>query len=337
MPNELQTQGAKSFWKKPEGKTGMIVAGGVVVGGGILLYKALPFIITLLENTLYASLLGVAALVVTSPLWSSKMRALTSYMFRSAMRKVTGLFVEIDPIGILLNYVEDLKKSLRTMDGQIGNLRGQITGLERIIATNAAEAEKSLKLAGQAQKQGQKSAFVLQARKQGRLEQSNMTLQGLLNKMQALYKLMTKLRETSDVMVQDMESEVDVKTKERNAIRASYGAFTAALKVMRGDPDRRALFDQAMDHLADDYASKVGEIENFMDVSKGFIASVDLENGVFEEEALEKLNMLETRTEQFLLGPGQPRITIPEIVDAETVPVGAKDDGVTDLFRGHKK
>jgi hypothetical protein len=336
MATDLQKMASRSFWQRPEGKTGLVLAAGAVGAGGYALYKLLPVLIVLLENTLYAALLGAGVFLVTSPIWSTKVRTLCGYMLRSLCRKITGWFVEIDPIGILKNYVEDLKKSMRTMDAQISNLRGHITGLKNIIAKNEAEAEKSLRLAGAAQQQGQKAAFVLNARKQGRLEQSNMTLQALQTKMEALYKLLNKLRETSDVMVQDMESEVQVKEQERNAIRAGYGAFTAAVRVMRGDPDRRALFDQAMEHLANDYAQKVGEIEHFMDASKGFIASVDLENLAFEQEALEKLNQLEARTEQLLLGPGQPRVAIPEIVDAETVPVGTSR-GVYDLFAKKEK
>jgi hypothetical protein len=103
-------------------------------------------------------------------------------------------------------------------------------------------------------------------------------------------------------MVQDMESEVTIKEQERAALLASYGAFTSAMKILKGDPDSKALYDQAMEHLADDYARKVGEIENFMEVSEGFIASVDLDNLVFEQEALEKLEQLERRSDQLLLG-----------------------------------
>jgi len=55
----------KSFWQKPEGKAGMVGLAGIILGGGYLLYKALPYLISLTENILYLSLLlmGLGALI----------------------------------------------------------------------------------------------------------------------------------------------------------------------------------------------------------------------------------------------------------------------------------
>ncbi len=339
---DLQKMASKSFWQKPEGTTGKIVLGAFAVAGGLLVYKYLPilleWLVAVLENAVYAGILGVVLLVLTSPIWNSRVRTLCSYMARSFLRMITGWFVEIDPIGILKNYVEDLKKSLATMDKQIANLNGTIQRLRGIIAQNAAEREQSLKLAGVAQQKGVRSALVLNSRKAGRLKQSNVTLQALLTKMEALYKLLGKLRETSDFTIQDMEDEVRVKEQERKAILAGYGAFSSALKVLKGDPDKRALFDQAMEYLAEDYAKKVGEIEDFMKVSEGFIASVDLENGVFEEDALAELEKrLDAQTEQLLLSPVERRVRVDATVGDDDAPVpDGGDASVQSLFERRK-
>ena len=308
MSTALETTGPKSFWKKPEGTTGKVLLGAGAVAGGLLVFRNLPEILAwinlCLENTIYMIGLGAGLLVVSSPVWSSKVRALTGYMVRSGLRALTGFFVQLDPIGILKSYVEDLVKSLTTMDQQIGNLRGHVGRLKTIIAQNEADRKKSIRLAGQAQQTGEKAAFTLQARRAGRREQSNVSLQALLNKMEALLKLLSKLREVSDVTIQDMTDEVQTKETERKAIIAGSGALTSAMKIMRGDPDKRAIFDQAMEYLAEDYAKKVGEIEEFMTVSQGFIASVDLENGIFEEDALHALEAkLDDKTEKLLLAP----------------------------------
>ena len=47
----------KSFWKKPEGKTGMLFMGLLGAGGLYGLYKVLPFLIEIVENTLYLGVL----------------------------------------------------------------------------------------------------------------------------------------------------------------------------------------------------------------------------------------------------------------------------------------
>ena len=56
-----------------------------------------------------------------------------------------------------------------------------------------------------------------------------------------------------------------------------------------------------------DVANKVGEMERFMDVSKGVVNSIDLQNGVFEEEGLKMLEEWErTRTSKLLGGNATP-------------------------------
>lgn len=310
MNTELQ-KAAKTFWDRPEGKTGMLFLAAAIAAGGWVLWKILPTLILLLENTLYAGLLGLALFLLTSPLWSTQVRTILTYMFRSVCRGITGWFVEIDPIGILKSYLEDMRKSMAQMQAQIENLRGHINRLKTLITKNQQDAEQSLKLAGAAKSSGQKAAMVVNVRKAGRLEKSNVTLSELLTRMEKLYGFLNKLFELTDIKVQDMESEIQVREQEHKAITAGYGAFTSALKVLKGDPDKRALFDQAMDHLAEDYAQKAGEIEHFMEASKGVIASMDLENGIIEEDALRKLDALEAQAENLMLGPPDAELMVP--------------------------
>ncbi len=85
----------------------------------------MPYLITLLENTLYAAglFIGVGALLYV--LLDPKFRTLIWYIYKSIMRSVTGMFVQIDPIGILESYIDSLKDNLHKMDKQIGALRGR--------------------------------------------------------------------------------------------------------------------------------------------------------------------------------------------------------------------
>ena len=62
------------------------------------------------------------------------------------------------------------------------------------------------------------------------------------------------------------------------------------------------MFDNALEAVADDVASKVGEMERFMEVSANFMESVDLQNGVFEEEGLRMLEKWENEGVSLFLG-----------------------------------
>jgi hypothetical protein len=338
----------KSFWERPEGTAGMIFAAFLTMAGGFALYRALPFIITLLENTLYATGLGVALFAVLYVLFNRRFQTLVSYAFQSIMRAVTGIFITIDPIGILKGYVTDLRKDINNMLAQINNLSGQTETLRNAISANKREATAALKLAGEARQQNKKAFFVLKAKLAGRLTESNRTLESLLAKMEALLRVLVKMHEVSQVMVEDIESEVEVKERERNMIRAGYSALKSAMRIMRGETDKRAVFDMTMEALANDYGQKLGEIRNFVEMSQGFIDSVDVQNGVYEEEALLMLERWEKEGDSILLGnektlllaadndpDAQIRFSNPK---PEAVPVLRKDTGgdYAELFKQRK-
>ena len=62
------------------------------------------------------------------------------------------------------------------------------------------------------------------------------------------------------------------------------------------------MFDQAMEVIADDVANKVGEMEQFMELSANFMESVDLQNGIFEEEGLKMLEEIRKEKHPSSLG-----------------------------------
>ncbi len=292
----------KSFWKRPEGVTGMIFLGGIVIGGGYLLYQALPYLISLTSNILVlAGLLMVLAAIIYMVL-DPKMRNLVWYMYKSVMRWVTGLFVQIDPIGILKSYVEDLEDNLRKMNKQIAQLRGQMHKLKEIIFNNKKQIESNLNLASKAKEKNKQAIMILKSRKAGRLKESNVRLEDLYKKMEILYRVLTKMYENSEILKEDIKDQVAVKEQERKAIRASHSAMKSAMSIISGDPDKRAMFDAAMERITDDVSEKVGEMERFMEMSANFMDSVDLQNGVFEEEGLKMLEKWEKEGVSLILG-----------------------------------
>lgn len=292
----------KSFWKRPEGKTGLIFLIGLVAGGGFLLTAALPTLIWLSGQVLgLAAMLLVLGAIIYMVL-DPKMRNLVGYMYKSVMRWITGLFIQIDPIGILKSYVDELKGNLRKMNKQISMLRGQMHQLKELIIKNQREIKSNLQLANQAKNSDKKAQMVLKTRKAGRLRESNMKLEDLYKKMEVLYRVLTKMYENSEIMVEDITDQVMVKEQERKAIHASNSAMKSAMSIIKGNGDKRAMFDQALEAIADDVSQKVGEMERFMDMSDTFMKSVDLQNGVFEEEGLKMLEKWENEGVSLLLG-----------------------------------
>ena len=292
----------KSFGKRPEGTTGTIFLLALIAGGGYILMKSLPAIIALLSNTLSAVLLLLAVGAIVYMALDPKMRTLIGYAYKSVMRWITGLFITIDPIGILKNYVDDLEDNLSKMSTQIGNLKGQIRKLSTMVEENNKEINQNMLIASKAKEMGQENQMILASRKAARLKEVNFKYDELRGKMDILYRVLTKMYQNSEVLLEDTKDQVKIKQEERKAIRASHSAMRSAMAVLSGDKDKRAMFDAALENIADDVAAKVGEMERFMELSSNFMNSVDLQNGVFEEEGARMLEKWEQESSLLLSG-----------------------------------
>ncbi|MDX2070932.1 MAG: hypothetical protein SFV55_21060 [Haliscomenobacter sp.] len=298
----------KSFWSRPEGKTGAIFLIGIVVLAVMGVMSILPILGAILSSTINLAIAVTVLVALLYMVLDNRTRTLVWYMYKSVMRWITGLFVQIDPIAILKGYVDHLRKNLHDMERQINRLRGQMHKLREIIKNNQKEIKSNLQLASEAKNKKDDASMILKTRKAGRLQESNVRLEELDRKMEVMYRVLTKMRENSYILAEDIQDQVMVKEQEQKAIHASNNAMKSAMSIISGDPDKRAMFDAAMDAITEDVANKVGEMENFMQMSSKFMESIDLQNGVFEEEGLKMLEKWEQDGVSLLLGEEKKNI-----------------------------
>jgi hypothetical protein len=310
----------RSFLARPEGKVGLVVSTGAVVASGYVLYRVLPALITLVTNVLTLALLCGAAGLLIYLCADGRVRAFVAYLYKSFFRLLTGFFIEIDPIGILRHHIVELRTKLEMMRAQLGNLNGQIRRVERLMGENSELREHALALARTGQHDpAHADASRLQARHAVKLEDSNARLGAMQAQMQTLFRMLKKLSDTSELVLEDMQTTVDIKTRERNSIKAAYSAYRGALAILEGQSEGRELYDRTMEFLNDDYAKKLGEIELFMDFSEGVIKAADLERLAYDARATERLEAWERRLSETLApgsAPGAPLATAPLSKDA---------------------
>jgi len=296
----------KTFWERPEGTTGMVAIGLGVLGIAV----AAPALLALFNTMIALIGAGITLVVMGSILFAlimivtnKKFQTLMSYMFKSAMRKITGAFVEIDPIGIMKSYIEELRAKSGTMDGSIEKLRGQIVVCEKQVNLNQSEYDRQMATFKVAKDKNLASAATVASRQAGRLERLNKESLGpLLVQMKAHLRALNKYKEVTGTVIDDLTNEVKAQQMQREMILASHSAMATAKKILMGGTDQKELFDQAMEYVVNDYGMKMGEIENFIENSKGFVEGLDLQNGVYEEEALKKLQAWEQKADSILLG-----------------------------------
>jgi hypothetical protein len=292
----------RSFWERKEGFTGQLVGVALVGGAGVLLYRALPYIITLLENTIYATVLGVAAVCLFFIITDKRFWRLGAWAYMSAMRRLTQIFVEIDPIGIMKNYIDDLKKKLADMNGRISRLSGMIRACKEEIRKNDQAKTGALGMVSEAKKKGLTMVAAAQSRKAGRMAEANLSYQDLLAKMELLHRVLVKYQEVSTFLIEDMTQEVSIKERKRQMAKEAYSAMKSAMAIINGDPSARQMYDMANEYVAADYAMRIGEIEDFVRMSDTFMQSIDLRNGVYEQQAVELLADWEKNADSIVLG-----------------------------------
>jgi hypothetical protein len=333
-------QGLKNFWQRPEGTVGKValVLGGIAAAYGFV--QVLPFLIAAATDTLHLALLIGAIMVFLFIVTDKRVRTLAKLVFQSVMRYLTGLFIELDPIGILKNYIGEMKKNLGIMDEQLGNLNGSIRTLQNQIDTNQKEAEHSMALANQADKkvaaggltsldqQQFMAAKVTNQRHAASLININKSLTDLRDKLKILYDQLIRWRATAEFQVTDKENRVSEEEMRRKALKKAYSVFQAAKKIFRGDPVANQIYDQTLEYLADDAGQMLGEMEDFNRLANKLMTNMDLETGAINDEAVKQLSEFQ----QKLLPASVTAVPGGVSDQSSAVPATRKDD-YSDLIK----
>lgn len=134
MENGLQKFGGDrkitNLWKQPGGtlaKVGLWVMGGSVLWG---IYKALPYLIAFTQNVFTLTLLMLGLGCILYVVFSPEMRKILKLLYLQICRKITGLIVEIDPIAILENSINEMKKKLQTVKKRVTEIGSTLAGME---------------------------------------------------------------------------------------------------------------------------------------------------------------------------------------------------------------
>jgi hypothetical protein len=299
----------KSFWDKPEGTMGMVLLALTTVVGGFILIKLLPVIIALLSNIITASILAAVVGLIVIVATSSRTATLLKYIFKKVSQSITYAFIEYDPFGLLRTCQKEFQKMSATLSGQVNNLRGQKIALKRVIDGNTTEREKAANLA---QKDPDGTAAKVNRRQFMRLSESNDRLAKVYRVMEVLEAALSKYDEACAMVVEDISNEIEVKEREYNALSSGYSAIKTAKAILSGGTDAQEVFDLTMEYLAQDYGNKMGEVEGFLKTSQSFIAGFDLQNDIYDEQALKAIEdwskqsgslLLEDKSDMSLLGP----------------------------------
>lgn len=292
----LQGYSPKSFWKRPEGPFGIVVLIAILLAGGYGLYIILPYLITLLTNTLYAAGLAAALVAIGWLVFNPTFRTAIKNLFQNAVRWFASWVVETDPIGILRNNLDDMKKEKNNLDQTVQRFSGSEEKLQRSIAdkndeinTLGHKAAKAEQMASAAKDQMERERLLLE--RQTFLEKAGLLMQGV-KQLQALEEQTSKMLNTfqhwsqiADSKIQRTENKVNFLAEQRKMILDAKATLGVGQQLLRGNPEQLKMVDMALDYLEEDTARTLGEIREFSRYTDKLLTDEQIESGAAADEA----------------------------------------------------
>jgi phage shock protein A len=295
----IQNYTPKSFWKRPEGPFGMVVLAALILAGAWGLYLILPFLISLLTDTLHMVALAAVLIAILWLVFNPTFRAAVTNLFENTVRFFASWVVETDPIGILRNNLDDMKKAKYDLDQTLQRFAGSDERLQRSIAAKTDEinalghkAQKAEQLANAASDPMEKER--LQLERQTFLEQAGMLMQGV-KQLQALEDQTAKMLKTfqhwsqiSDSKIQRTENKVNFLAEQRKMILDAKATLGVGQQLLRGNPEQLKMVDMALEYLEDDTSRTLGEIREFSRYTDKLLTDDQIESGAAADEAAAK-------------------------------------------------
>lgn len=294
--------------------------------GAALIYAwglIVPFIVSMLANTL--TMLLLAGAIIGIILIAINPR--THLVFKLAMRALTSIIVNIDPIGVLKERCLQMMKRLEEFYEHMKNLRGAQRMLIDNIERNDNEIQQQKKIAANARRIAESpdgdetnriraaSELRVAVNEINRLENSNRKYKALKDTLDRVHKALERASVYLEGHVKDSQNQARHFDNERKALKAGSGALAKAVAVFRGKADENDVYNMAVEKLADDASMMLGEMEENLRWTEEFMAKVDLQTGTIPDDALKMLNEFE----QKMLPPAAPRTTFKtgDVVDAD--------------------
>ena len=300
----LTSNSGASLFKRPGATTNQLISLVIPVAiiGAVVWFFGGPigdFLVNAVDNVLHLVIVGGVLTFIGALLMDPKKRLW--YAYRSLTRFLTSLMVDIDPIGILKSYKERMEGKLKEMLESLSALKGQRTKTKKHQEENAGSLENEYRLMTQAQKINDVSSLSVHGKQTTRLETRKQRYEGEMNRLNLLVSIMDKYYKLCDSTILDMGNEIKYREEEQEEARQSRKAVGAAMSILKGLPEKE-LWDDATMKLENDYSMAIGEVENFLDVTKDILSQSDLQDGADASKAMELLDSWTKKNSNVSLG-----------------------------------
>ncbi|HEY8936199.1 MAG TPA: hypothetical protein VIM65_13295 [Cyclobacteriaceae bacterium] len=285
FPTDTQQQ-LKSYWNRPGGKFGVLAAIGIL---GAIGYYVLPILTSIVWNTVNFGIalacLGIFLYAITH----RKLRLSLFYFYEILMKKLVGIVIELDPFIIAEDYISDMEEEREKLYKQSVEVDAQKEKLELKLKEKEGEINKLMAKAQTAKDRNMLPELGNATRQIGRLNEYVKQLSPIRDNLSRIGDYLTNIHKNSAYLIEDAKNELELKKDLYKSVSSGNKALTSALKIFKGDPEKKLLVEQSMEYLKEDIASKLANMKKAISYSSDFMRSIDLDNATYEKEGLKML------------------------------------------------
>jgi hypothetical protein len=280
-------QQLKSYWKRPGGKFGVIAGLGIL---GLIGYYVFPILTQIVWNTVNFGIalacLGIFLYIITH----RKLRLSLFYFYEILMKKLVGIVIQLDPFIIAEDYIRDMEEEREKLYKQSIEVDQQKEKIQMKIKEKESEINKLMLKAQTAKEKNMMPELGNATRQIGRLNEYIKQLSPIHDNLFRIGDYLTRIHKNSAYLIEDARNELEVKRDLYKSVTSGNRALTSALKIFKGDPEKKLLVEQSMEYLKEDIAGKLANMKKAISYSSDFMRSIDLDNATYEKEGLKMLD-----------------------------------------------
>lgn len=276
----------KSYWNRPGGKFGIFAGLGILA---LIGYFVLPILTTVVWNTVNFGIALVSLALFSYAITHRKLRLSLYYFYEIVMKKLVGIVIELDPFIIAEDYLGDMEEQREKLYKQSIDVDAQKEKINMKIKEKKDEINKLMTKAQVAKEKNMMPELGNATRQIGRLNEYVAQLTPIHDNLFRIGDYLTKIHKNSAYLIEDAKNELELKKDLYKSVTSGNQALSSALKIFKGDPEKKLLVEQSMEYLKEDIAGKLANMKKAIGYSADFMQSIDLDNATYEKEGLRLL------------------------------------------------
>lgn len=286
-------QKLKSYWNRPGGKFGIVIGLGLLV---LIGYYVLPILTAVVWNTLNFGIALVSLGIFLYCITHRKLRLSLFYLYEWLMKKLVGVVIELDPFLIAEDYIQDMEEQRETLYKQSVDVDAQKEKIDLKIQEKEKEMNQLLGRAKAAQSNNMLPELGNATRHIARIKEYIKQLAPIRDNLARIGDYLTKVHKNSGYLIEDARNELELKKDLYKSVSSGNKALNSALKIFKGDPEKKLMVEQSMEFLKEDIATKLSSMKKAINYSTDFMRSIDLDNATYELQGLQMLESFDPDT-----------------------------------------